>query len=329
MATAVHIKAFISAHYDADEERFFTTALQISAWEAQHGHDSVAREIRELVDKLRATPKPAFALSQFNQEKNDMIVLSNNRQALSALVASEDLKGRLERIVAEYRNRRRLEEFGLRHRRKILLAGPPGTGKTMTAAAIADKLQIPLYIILVDRILTKYMGESSMKLRQVFDFIRQNRGVYLFDEFDAIGADRGLGNDVGEMRRFLNSFLQFIEQEDSDNLVIAATNNIQLLDQALFRRFDDVLYYPMPSEDDASLIIQNCLQKFLGDISPKSFKEECQGLSHAEITLACLDAQKEAILAEKEVIDRAVLIQMLRERHTIYQKSQRINDCEK
>ena len=94
---------------------------------------------------------------------------------------------------------------------------------------IAAELDLPLYTIQMDKVVTKFMGETSTKLRQIFDNISTSTGVYFFDEFDAIGADSSLDNEVGEARRILNSFLQFIEQDTSDSIIIAATNNQQLL----------------------------------------------------------------------------------------------------
>jgi SpoVK/Ycf46/Vps4 family AAA+-type ATPase len=116
----------------------------------------------------------------------------------------------------------------------------------MTASVIASELELPLYTVQVDKLVTKFMGETSARLRQIFDNVEIQQGIYLFDEFDAIGADRTLDNEVGEMRRVLNSFLQFIEQDASDSIIIAATNNQKMLDQALFRRFDDVLIAGAP-----------------------------------------------------------------------------------
>ena len=144
-----------------------------------------------------------------------------------------------------------------------MLIGSPGTGKTMTAKALAKELHLQLHTIQVDRLVTKFMGETSAKLRQIFDLIQEEHGVYLFDEFDAIGGDRSNDNDVGEMRRVLNSFLQFIEQDTSDSLIIAATNNPKLLDHALFRRFDDVLYYEKPDADQRKALIANVLGTFM------------------------------------------------------------------
>jgi SpoVK/Ycf46/Vps4 family AAA+-type ATPase len=124
-----------------------------------------------------------------------------------------------------------------------LLVGPPGTGKTMTASVIASELKIPLYSVQMDRIITKYLGETGSKLRQLFDFIETQNAIFFFDEFDTIGSDRSNENEVGEMKRALNSLLQFIDASQSESLIIAATNNVGLLDKALFRHFDDIFHY--------------------------------------------------------------------------------------
>lgn len=162
------------------------------------------------------------------------------------------------------------------------------------------------------------MGETSAKLRQLFEFIGENTGVYLFDEFDALGANRSLDNEVGEMRRVLNSFLQFIEEDDSQSIVIAATNNQQLLDQALFRRFDDVLHYSLPRENEIKQIFSEYLQGFQPDIAISSeLIEEAQGLSQAEIVRICQDAIKEAILSESTITEKKLLA-AVKERKAVY-----------
>ena len=147
--------------------------------------------------------------------------------------------------------------------KNCIIQGPPGTGKTMTASVLASELQLPLYVIQLDKIVTKFMGETSAKLRLVFEGMRDRKGVYLFDEFDTIGGERAKDNDVGEMRRVLNSFLQFIENDPSDSLIVCATNNPKLLDQALFRRFDDILRYELPDVDSAKKLIRNQLVNFI------------------------------------------------------------------
>src|SRR5208337_5606310 len=129
--------------------------------------------------------------------------------------------------------------------------------KTMSASALAGEFGLPLFEIRLEGLITKFMGETAAKLRLVFDAIAETRGVYFFDEFDAIGAKRTERNDVGEIRRVLNSFLQFLEQDESDSLIIAATNHPELLDPALHRRFDDVIEYALPDPDVARRILKN------------------------------------------------------------------------
>jgi len=194
----------------------------------------------------------------------------------------------------------------------------PGTGKTATASAISGELKLPLYVIMMDKLMTKYMGETASKLRQIFDMMISNRGVYLFDEFDALGAERGRNNEVGEMRRVLNSFLQFIEQDNSESIILGATNNIKILDPALFRRFDDIISYNLPSNDDIEQLIKLKLQKYLGNFSLNTIISVAFGLSHAEITNACNDALKEIILTDKNIISQKLLIQMLKDKKNSY-----------
>ena len=154
------------------------------------------------------------------------------------MVLAEPARKSLERVIVEYRQQAKLRSHGLSARRKLLLVGRPGCGKTMTASALAGELNLPLLSVRLDGLITQYLGESAAKLRQVFDSMTVKCGVYLFDEFDAIGSDRARPNEVGEIRRVLNSFLQFVEADDSDSLILAATNQVEVLDPALFRRFD-------------------------------------------------------------------------------------------
>lgn len=238
----------------------------------------------------------------------------------AALVIPDSLSARVERIIVEYRQRSKLKFYGLQHRRKALLIGPPGTGKTMTAHVLARELRLPLYTIQIDRLVTKYMGESSAKLRQVFDLIQHEHGVYLFDEFDAIGGERSMDNDVGEMRRVLNAFLQFVDQDKSDSLVVAATNSPNLLDQALFRRFDDILYYELPSVAERRQLVENVLGVFLSKrFLWKSILTKSEGLSHAEIDQACRDAIKHAVLSDQERVSSTQLAKTILERRSTHQ----------
>lgn len=318
MATAEQIKSLIRSYADADRNRFVSVALQVAAHEARQGHASLAHEIRELVDKdLRK--QHVLKVVPFPQDLKGLVLTESPQIPISSLVIEPAMDARIRRVIQEYFQQNKLKAHGLDHRRKLLLVGSPGTGKTLTAKVLAFELQLPLHIIQVDRLVTKFMGETSAKLRQIFDLMRQETAVYFFDEFDAIGGERTLENDVGEMRRVLNAFLQFIEQDRSDSLIIAATNNPKLLDHALFRRFDDVLHYQPPGDTERQQLIKNILGGF---ITPRfgwsKVISASTGLSHAEIDQACRDAIKTAILSDKKNITVPHLIDALNQRHHAY-----------
>jgi SpoVK/Ycf46/Vps4 family AAA+-type ATPase len=314
MATAEQIKSLIRSHLSDDDDRFYTLALQVAAHEAQQGHGELAHDIRDIVDKSRKT-QGGNILLKFPQEMSGMVYSEKTDTPFSALVLPEQLRDRIDRIVHEYRQQGKLKKHGLSNRRKILLSGPPGTGKTMTARVLAQELRMPLHTIQVDKLVTKFMGETSAKLRQIFDLIRDEPGVYLFDEFDAIGGDRSLDNDVGEMRRVLNALLQFVEQDSSDSMIIGATNNPALLDRALFRRFDDVLNYELPDSFARQQLMENILSSFSGGkLIWKSLLKESEGLSHSEIAQACVDAIKLTILGDDNSVEMDRLTKTLREK---------------
>jgi len=316
MATADQIKSLIRTHYSNQREQFSTIALQVAAHEAMQGHQSVALEIRSLVDGAKV--KDYDRIVPFTPELEHLVRLGKAEVRMSQLVVSDVLAASIKRILTEYRQRAKLERFGMSYRRKILLAGPPGTGKTMTASVLASELQLPLYVIQLDKIVTKFMGETSAKLRLVFEGMRDRKGVYLFDEFDTIGGERAKDNDVGEMRRVLNSFLQFIENDPSDSLIVCATNNPRLLDQALFRRFDDVLSYELPDVDSAKKLIRNRLANFISSrFGFAKIGKATVGMSHADITRACDDSIKTAILSDKSTVPPELLLAALSEKKSM------------
>ena len=314
MATAEQIKSLVKAYADCNDEKFKTVVLQIAAHEAKLGHDNLARDLKKQIEKVGTKRASIVQLTS----TNPMLAFSMPSHDLSELIVSEEISEKIQRILNEYRNRNKLISYGLTNRRKILIEGNPGTGKTLTASIIASELSLPLYTVQLDKIVTKFMGETSAKLRQVFDSIASSLGVYLFDEFDAIGADRSLDNEVGEMRRILNSFLQFIEQDTSESIIITATNNQKLLDQALFRRFDDVLHYTLPTPKEIDHLFKYKITSFdTCFTTSKEMINAAKGLSHAEIARVCDDAIKNSILNDIAITNKAI-IELLNERHDIY-----------
>ena len=198
VATADQVKALIRSHADGDDTRFYAVAIQVAAQAARSGHGKFSQELRELVDQVKARskafepsrgPKPV-PLAQPRGELAGLLTACYPKTLLADMALPDLLRSRLERVLLEQRERGRLREHGFSPIRKLLLVGPPGTGKTMTASALAGELGLPLFSIQLDGLITKYMGETAAKLRLVFDAIQSTRGVYLFDEFDALGVER-------------------------------------------------------------------------------------------------------------------------------------------
>jgi SpoVK/Ycf46/Vps4 family AAA+-type ATPase len=244
-----------------------------------------------------------------------LLTVGYPKTRVADMALEDELQARIDRVVLEQRQRERIREHGFAPLRKLLLVGSPGTGKTMTAAALSGELGLPLFTIQLDGLITKYMGETAAKLRLVFDAIQSTRGVYLIDEFDAIGGRRTSANDVGEIRRVLNSFLGFLEMDDSESLIIGATNNASLLDRALFRRFDAVLEYVLPSRGIAIEVMRARLALLnTSDVVWDEAAEAAEGLSHAEITHACEQAAKNAILEHTTRVSGEDLVAALKSR---------------
>jgi SpoVK/Ycf46/Vps4 family AAA+-type ATPase len=327
MATSAQMKALLRSYADGDDERFYTYAMQISAHEARTGHGKLAKELRDIIDAAKqkkekiSLSKGFIPIVQPKGELANLLSASYPDVRLSEMILGNGVSERLNRIIKEQNQVEILNSHGLNPRRKFLLLGPPGTGKTMTASALAGELHLPLFVIRLDGIITKFMGETSAKLRLVFDAIKQHRGIYLFDEFDSIGTTRGSINDVGEIRRILNSFLQFIDQDDSNSLILAATNHPGILDYALFRRFDDVIEYDLPDKKGRVKLLKIKLTGFSGaELNLDKLAEESDGLSYAEISRACEDSLKDTIINRRETVTQKIVEQMLTERKKYHSK---------
>jgi SpoVK/Ycf46/Vps4 family AAA+-type ATPase len=322
MSTARHIVALLESHVAGDENRFLSIATQLAAHEARQGHGKLAQELRELIDAAKGKgatvgrrgsgPVP---IAQPKGELTSLLAARYSDIRLNSMVLTPDLHERLGRVLTEQRQQARLRGRGLEPRRKLLLVGPPGSGKTMTAAALAGELKLPLFTVLYDGLIGKLMGETASRLRLVFDAISVQRGVYFFDEFDAIGARRAVPNDVGEIRRVLNSFLQFLENDDSPSLIVAATNHPELLDKALFRRFDDVITYGLPDPEVVRGILEAHLASFkLEPLDWAPVLEAAHGLSQAEIARAADESAKVAVLGDTNRVGTSELLMALAER---------------
>lgn len=321
MASSRQLITMIRSHASGDEERFLAVAEHIAADALKAGHHRMADEISTLVGSLREEQRERRVASKPTMiaaprgELASLVRATYPETRLSDVVLTSEVETRLRRIIREHRERSLLAERGLNPRRKLLLSGPPGTGKSLTAAAIAGELGLPLFTVLLDGVITKFMGETAAKLRIVFDAMEGARGVYFFDEVDALATRRGAENDIGEARRMLNSFLQFLDEDSSGSLVLAATNHQELLDRAIFRRFEATISYDLPPPDHVRRILVQRLPQFdLSGVSWQEISTAAEGLSQADIVAAADDAARDAVLEEKGLLTSEVLLRAVRER---------------
>ena len=300
MASAEHLKALLRSHLEGDDDRFISVAMQVAAHEARLGHGKLATDLRDIIDqaKERRDANSPVPIGRPRGELANLLEASYPKSRIGDMILGETLAGRIRRVIREQRHAGRILDHGLSPRRKLLFVGPPGTGKTLTASVLAGELGLPLFQVRLDGLITRFMGETAAKLRQIFDATDQTRGVYFFDEFDAIGSERAIANDVGEIRRVLNSFLQMIEQDRSHSMVMAATNHPGILDRALFRRFDDILHFELPDESQvAELLKMRLAGKAQPSVEWSDLASRAVGLSYAEVARAADDVVKDALVS--------------------------------
>lgn len=328
-----HLLALLNSHIEGDEEQFLSIALQVAAQEARQGRTEDADKLKRLVQKARdqqRARRPAggqtpIPLARPRGELQGLVESAYPKVTLASMVLSEEVRGRLTRVVRQQHERATLRDHGQAPTTHMLLIGPPGTGKTMTASAFAGELHLPLFTVRLEALFSRFFGETAGKLRLLFDQIAQTRGVYLLDEFDAIGARRSEQNDVGEIRRVLNSVLAFMEEPNStDSLVLAATNHVEILDEALARRFDEVVEYGLPDRTAARAIVERRLGKFnLAARSWTAIQPALDGLSQAELVRAADAVIKDVILEGETRVSLDALEDALQNRQTLKGKFRR------
>jgi len=323
VATQAQLLALVRSFSEGDDARFQTVALQMASEAAQRGQRKLADQIRLMIQDARERAEKVVEFKgggpipvvRPKGELAGLISASYPMTRLENMVLEGTVLEKLLRIVDEHRHRSKLAAHGLKPRRKFLLTGPPGTGKTLTASALAGELGLPLFTILLDGVINKFMGETSSKIRLVFDAMRSTRGVYFFDEVDALATRRLMGNDVGEARRTLNSILQMLDDDDGDSLIFAATNHPELLDPAMFRRFDGAIEYGLLPSDRIREVYQKALRPFdLSAIDWAEVEEAASGMSQAEMIRSAEDAARSAVLKNDAVIDTLILLESVHER---------------
>ena len=304
MATSEQILSLIRNYLNNDDSQFRKVALQISAVETKNGHVVLGRTIQDLLSKKNTSFSPMHIATR-HKDVEDLLIQCDSFDDLKSLIASDEIVEKIKRVLKEYEKRDELQKYGLANRRKLMLYGDPGTGKTMTARVLSKELNLPFFVVRTEKVVTKFMGETGLKLSNIFDFISEVPAVYLFDEFDAIGAQRGMDNDVGEQRRILNTFLQLLERDSSESFIIAATNSVNSIDKALFRRFDDVIEYTLPDCQQRLKLLKEYLYT-AKDLDFSMIEALFEGMSHAEIKMVSADIFKDSLLNDITITEELV-----------------------
>lgn len=329
MTTAESIRKLLLAHYGGDDARFRATAEDFIEAARGRNHHHLAKDLETILSAHNGTTPPNghrqkpqvlaplrrdIGTPQDSERGVDLVEPRDARRGLDTLVLDHDTRVNLERIIEENRRAEVLRAHGLAPSSRILFCGPPGCGKTASAEAVAAQLSLPLALVRFDAVVSSYLGETASNLRKVFDFARSRPMVILFDEFDAIGKDRASAEEHGEIKRVVNSFLQILDGFPSDTVTIAATNHEGLLDQALWRRFDEIIVFAKPDEAAIAELLANTLRQI--GVEPgvrfDALASEMRGFSHADVERVCLDAMRNAILADQPRVGHAALETSLR-----------------
>lgn len=236
-----------------------------------------------------------------------LLQVRDEHHAFDDLIVAGDVRARLERIVDENKAFDDLLRYGLRPTSRVLLCGPPGTGKTLTAKVVATAMGYRLVHVMFDSIVSPYLGETASNLRRIFEFAESGRFVVMFDEFDIVGKKRDDPHEHGEIKRLVNNFMQMMDDFRGRSIILAATNHQHLLDRALWRRFDDVVYYDNPDRGRR----ERLLEKYLGALKKSGrmpygeLAGMTDGFSAADVAKASEDALREAVVGGADSVDEA------------------------
>ncbi|MHB8894941.1 MAG: AAA family ATPase [Candidatus Geothermincolia bacterium] len=301
------IKYLLQSHAEGDEIAFRKAALQVAADESSSGHARLAEEIRSIISRMPAVAsnraKTIIDIAQPRGELADILEGGHRDDRFKDIVLRDEVHELLLRIISENRSRAKLESYGVSPRRRLLFHGAPGCGKTLAAAVLAGEMGLPLMTVRFDALFSRFLGATAVHLRAIFAEMPRRPCVYLFDEFDAVAKARGDSQDVGEMNRVVTAFLQLIDADVSGSIIVAATNHVELLDRAVFRRFDAIIPFEKPSSEQAvALLLLHLKTLGLTENAARALATQAEGWSFADIARVADDAVRTMALDGRERI---------------------------
>lgn len=309
MASGRLLRKLIKAGAEGNPQAFRDVSEEVIRHERQKQHHLLANDLERILYGSSKKNFPAShslneAIPQDAERGLPLIELREPCRDLEDIILGPENRRLLERILREKRREDMLSSYGLRPIQKILFCGPPGCGKTLAAEVIATELSLPLAIIRLDSVVSSYLGETSANLRKVFEFIEEWPVVALFDEFDAIAKERSDTSEHGELRRVVNAFLQMADSYRGTSLLIAATNHERVLDQAIWRRFEEILLFDLPTPKQLKQLLSAKLRGVRVDFDPHEIpvSKWFQHMSYADVERVLLRAIKNMILEAKEFL---------------------------
>ena len=302
MARSDLLVALVKAGTSGDRSAVRTAAEAIIAEERAKQHNVLAERLSRAVYMNGSGTRAVKPVSDVTMRSRDFIAEVNPQRQLNELVLPDIVRRAVDQLIEEQQRADLLRAHGVEPRHRVLLVGPPGTGKTSLAEAIADAMSIPLFIVRYEAMIGSYLGETAARLKRVFDYARTTPCVLFFDEFDAIGKERGDIHETGEIKRVVTSLLMQFDDLPSYTIVAGATNHPELLDRASWRRFELRLALPMPTHKALTKYIESFasrLSEKLGH-SPSTIAKKLGSISYAEAEQFCLDIQRRYILSINE-----------------------------
>lgn len=311
MARADLLVNLVKAGIAGDTQGARTVAEAIIAEERAKQHTVLAERLDQVVRhgmRQRATG----AVAERHPAKELLYDLVPQRR-LEDLVLPATAMRACEQLIEEQRRANVLRANGLSPRHRMLLVGPPGNGKTSLAESLAEALAVPFLVVRYDAIVASFLGETAARLRRVFEYARTIPCVLFFDEFDAVGKERGDTHETGEIKRVVASLLMQMDDLPSTTVVIAASNHPELLDRATWRRFQIRVTLPSPSE----VALESYFSRFFATLpspiamAPKALVKKLGSMSYAEAEEFCLDVRRQLILGEERVTVKQVIAELL------------------
>jgi len=312
------LKLLLQSHAESDEASFRKAALQLAAVESSAGHVRVADDIRAIIAKMPATGTrkagPIIDIAAPRGDLADILEGGHRDERFRDIVLRDEVRELLRRVILENRKRGRLERFGVSPRRRLLFHGAPGCGKTLAAAVLAGEMGLPLMTVRFDALFSRFLGATAVQLRAIFAEMPRRPGVYLFDEFDSVAKARGDSQDVGEMNRVVTAFLQLVDADVSGSVLVSATNHVELLDRAVFRRFDVIVPFEKPTQEQLVALLQLRLGAMgLAERQTRELAARADGWSFADVARACDDAIRTMALDNREQISERDVLAALEE----------------